>query len=89
MNPNPRLFSFVGGLEGDWKSTESCAIRGEPLPPVARLSIVPGRISLPTAGATWVLHGVTSNERYVTRAERSSLSQSPRRWAGPMRTSLS
>jgi chlorite dismutase len=73
MNPNPRLFSFVGGPEGDWKSTESCAIRGEPLLPVARLRIVPGHISLPTAGTTWVLHGITSNERYVTRAEKEQL----------------
>lgn len=73
MNPNPRLFSFVGGREGSWKVTESHTIKGDPLPSVERLEIVAANITQPTAGAAWVLHGVTSNERYVTRSEKEQL----------------
>jgi hypothetical protein len=73
MNPNPRLFSFVGGREGSWKVTESRTIKGDPLPAVERLEIVAGNIAQPTGGTAWVLHGVTSNERYVTRAEKEQL----------------
>jgi hypothetical protein len=73
MNPNSRLFSFVGGLEGDWIVTESCAITGKALPVTERLSAVPGNVTKPVAGAAWVLRGVTSNERYVTRAEKDQL----------------
>jgi hypothetical protein len=73
MNPNPRLFSFVGGLEGEWKVAESRIVTGEALPPADRLDIVPGIVTKPAAGGAWVLRGVTSNERYVTRAEKDQL----------------
>jgi hypothetical protein len=72
MIPNPRLFSFVGGTEGLWRVTSVKAVVGDPLHPVARLNVVPGATPLP-AGAEWMLRGVTSNERYVTRPEKSQL----------------
>lgn len=73
MNPNPRLFSFVGGREGPWKATESRIIKGEALPAIERLNIVPGNVAPPPAGAVWLLRGATSNERYVTRPEKEQL----------------
>ena len=73
MNPNPRLFSFVGGREGQWKATESRTIKGEALPAIERLNIVPGNVAPPPAGAVWLLRGATSNERYVTRPEKEQL----------------
>jgi hypothetical protein len=73
MNSNPRLFSFVGGREGQWKVTASRVISGDALPAVERLNVVQGNVSGPPAGAGWVLRGVTSNERYVTRPEKEHL----------------
>jgi hypothetical protein len=73
MNPNPRLFTFVGGREGKWKAIESRTITGDPLPAIERLNIVPGNVAPPPAGAVWLLRGVTSNERYVTRPEKEQL----------------
>lgn len=72
MNPNPRLFSFVGGDEGLWRVTETTAITGEAIPAVGRLNIVAG-IAYPPTGTSWVLRGVASNERYVTRPEKARL----------------
>ena len=73
MNPNPRLFSFVGGREGQWKATEARTIQGEALPAIERLNIVPGNVAPLPAGALWLLRGATSNERYVTRPEKEQL----------------
>lgn len=73
MNPNPRLFTFVGGREGPWKATESRTITGDALPAIERLNIVPGSVAPSSAGAVWLLRGATSNERYVTRPEKEQL----------------
>jgi hypothetical protein len=66
----PRLFAFTGGTEGEWLATSQRTITGEPLPAIERLAITP------TAQApvgTWTLRGITSNERYVERAEKAQL----------------
>ena len=73
MNLNPRLCSFVGGREGPWKIFATRAIAGEAPPATERLNLVGGDVAAPTADAGWVLHGVTSNERYVTRSEKDQL----------------
>ena len=73
MNPNPRLFSFVGGQAGQWKVISSRAIAGDALPANERLNMVAGNVPSPPAGAAWVLRGVTSHERYVTRPEKEQL----------------
>jgi chlorite dismutase len=72
MNSNPRLFSFIGGQEGPWKAIECRTIAGESLDGVDRLQIVADSISSSDT-ATWILRGATSNERYVTRAEKDQL----------------
>lgn len=68
---SPRLFSFIGGVTGEWRVRSSRAVVGEPLPEVAGVSLVAGPAS--GDGAAWVLRGATSNERYTTRAEKTEL----------------
>jgi len=73
-----RLVTFVGSSSGPWRIVSSHATIGLPLPPAARLRIVPGCATAPTDDARWALRGVTSNERYVTRPEKLQLvAQSP------------
>ncbi len=72
-DPNPRLFSFVGGATGAWRVTLVKPYIGEPLPGVARLDIANVNVLAKPAGAEWVLRGVTSNERYATRPEKTEL----------------
>lgn len=70
---NSRLFSFVGGSAGTWKVVSNTAVVGDPLPAVERLNIVAGAVPELPDGGKWTLRGVTSNERYVTRAEKDQL----------------
>jgi hypothetical protein len=72
VTPNPRLFSFVGGCSGPWKAVESRIIKGEGLAAIERLNLVAGSQAI-TPLCSWVLRGVTSNERYVTRSEKTQL----------------
>jgi chlorite dismutase len=65
----------VGAAAGEWTVERFDVISGPALPEVSHLRIVEG----PSAhagprDALWVLRGVTSNERYVTRAEQDALS---------------
>ncbi len=73
MNANPRLYSFVGGVAGHWAVSDSRAIIGEGLPEISCLDYVSGNIATTPEGASWVLRGATSNERYVTREEKDQL----------------
>jgi hypothetical protein len=70
---NPRLFTFVGGKKGAWSIVEAKAVVGASVPVAERLDIVNGAIPALPDGAKWLLRGVTSNERYVTRAEKDLL----------------
>ncbi len=69
---NPRLFSFVGGEIGTWKVIDTRIVVGKPLASTPRLDVVNAELTLP-ANANWLLRGVTSNERYVTRSEKDQL----------------
>ena len=66
-----RLFSFIGDTDGPWRIVGMRAIAGDSIPAAARLQVVPGDAQ--AAGAAWTLRGLTSNERYVTRPEKTSL----------------
>ena len=68
----PLLVTFVGGSEGEWRVESIAAVRGEGLPDASHLAVIDGPADIP-ATAAWVLRGVTSNERYVNRAEREHL----------------
>src|SRR5437868_9567752 len=70
---NPRLFTFVGGKAGGWTVVSARAIVGDTLPAVERLDIVNTAVPVLPDGAKWILRGVTSNERYATRAEKELL----------------
>lgn len=70
---NPRLYSFVGGDTGAWSVIRFQTVIGEPIPEVRKVDIVPGQLRGLPAGARWVLRGVTSNVRYVERAEKQQL----------------
>ncbi|MBC8126964.1 MAG: chlorite dismutase family protein [Gloeobacteraceae cyanobacterium ES-bin-144] len=72
MISNPRLFSFIGGNEGPWKSIGTRTIVGDSLAEIERLRIQEGHAD-PSSEDQWILHGATSNERYVTRPEKEQL----------------
>ncbi|MBL9169228.1 MAG: chlorite dismutase family protein [Verrucomicrobiales bacterium] len=76
MNPNPRLFSFAGGREGLWRLMGSRAVIGEGLPAVEAVSVSAGSVLPGNDEKKWVLRGVTSNDRYVTRSEKQQLQAS-------------
>lgn len=69
--PPDRLFAFVGGAGGPWSIVRNVAVRGEGLPAAARLDVVTG--GAPEPAGAWTLRGVVSNERYVTRGEKTAL----------------
>jgi hypothetical protein len=69
---NSRLFTFIGGETGNWSITDTRRITGDPWTPARKLTVVNGPAS-DLAGAKWLLRGVTSNERYVTRADKDDL----------------
>ena len=68
--PAPRLFHFIAGTIGPWIVTGTQAISGATLPAAARITVSP---EPPPAAALWSLRGITSHERYVTRAEKTTL----------------
>lgn len=77
MIGNPRLFSFIGSRQGRWRVNAQTTLKGTPLPNVERIDVRRGSVehdhgSVPVENA-WILQGVTSNERYVTSAEKSRL----------------
>jgi len=75
MDHNGRLFTFVGGNAGPWEVTSLRGVVGDGLAAADRLRIVPGEVPQ-EQGSGWSLRGVTSHERYVTRAEKTKLAAS-------------
>ncbi|KPK12331.1 MAG: chlorite dismutase [Acidithiobacillales bacterium SG8_45] len=68
-----RLFSFSGGDTGLWRVTNMETMIGEQLPAAKRLEIASTSSSPVDPQASWVLRGITSNERYVDREERRQI----------------
>ena len=68
------LFTFIGGEVGNWKITRMESVVGTTLEPVARVDMYNGSLSTLPAKATWLLRGVVSYERYVTKEEKNKLS---------------
>ena len=68
-----RLFTFSGGDTGPWRVTNMETMIGEQLPAAKRLAIASTSSSTVDPQASWVLRGITSNERYVDREERSQI----------------
>jgi len=72
-SPATRLFHFVAGNTGPWQVNAIHCLCGDPLPAASRIAVVPDTPEFHLNGATWSLRGITSNERYVTRAEKTAL----------------
>src|SRR6266849_3686211 len=71
--PPPVMVSFAGGSAGGWRVDWMKEVRGPGLERVDRVAVVEGSVVPVSSGARWVLRGVTSNERYVTRPEHEAL----------------
>lgn len=69
--------AFVGGKLGDWRVVSMASVCGASIEPVASIAIVrPGSgLPAPAPASAWVLEGQTSNIRYATRVEATSLRQ--------------
>jgi len=70
----PLLVTFAGGEIGSWAVERHETVAGAPLEPTSRLEVIEGaterRLDWRPA---WILRGVTSNERYVSRIEHEAL----------------
>ncbi|TMK38383.1 MAG: chlorite dismutase family protein [Actinobacteria bacterium] len=64
---------FLGGRRGEWTIERMEAVVGPSLPSASRVHVQEGAVREATSDSAWILRGVTSNERYVTRAEREQL----------------
>ena len=69
--------TFAAGAAGSWSIERITPIRGATLPHATRLEVHEG--SFTRSDESWVLRGITSNARYVERAEKRELdARSPR-----------
>jgi hypothetical protein len=66
-----RQFSFVGSATGRWTVRKQSTLVGEPLESVQAIEVLAGLAN--SSFASWVLSGITSNERYVNRDEKKQL----------------
>lgn len=80
----PLLVHFSGGSEGRWRVDSMTAVKGQGLPHVARISMAEGEG--PATPGTWTLRGFTSNTRYTTRVELTSLNAKSANLARPEAT---
>jgi hypothetical protein len=70
-SPTSRLVTFAAGNAGPWRIREIRPVIGPTLESAPCLAVLASDDAPP--GATWQLRGITSNERYVTRAEKTAL----------------
>lgn len=70
---NLRFFAFVGGDAGIWRVARMETVAGETIPEAKRLNIVAGPGFQNDQQTSWVLRGITSNDRYVVRDEKDQL----------------
>ena len=71
---HPLLVSFAGGDIGSWAVCRLEAVAGASLGAVSHLEVIEGYAdAISDARPAWVLRGVTSNERYVSRVEHDTL----------------
>ena len=73
ISPSITRVSFVAARTGEWQVDRVRGIRGPTLPDAAAVSRLEGPAFDTPQQAVWVLRGVRSNERYVTRDERRRL----------------
>jgi hypothetical protein len=64
---------FVGGTTGEWRVEGLTVLCGPPLTRPVRLAVLENDATLTTGHPDWILRGVTSHQRYTTRAEALAL----------------
>jgi hypothetical protein len=70
---NERSYSFIGGDSGDWRIDSVRPVTGTALACPPRLAIEHSQVAALPVGAAWLLRGVTSNQRYTSRAQQTKL----------------
>lgn len=70
---NARATTFVGGKTGSMLVVSQTTISGQPIARVDGIDMITGIAADLPADAAWALHGVTSNDRYTTRVEKTEL----------------
>ncbi len=73
MEQKPIFVTFAGGDTRSWRVERMETVTGPALPSVCRVAVIEGRDSPLPRRAAWLLHGITSYERYVRRAEHEML----------------
>ncbi len=68
-----RFYTFLAGDTGQWSVAAIHAVIGQSLETAPRLDIQNSNLQELPIGSRWLLRGVTSNQRYVTRPEQASL----------------
>ncbi len=68
-----RFYTFVGGDTGQWSLVSMQTVIGQSMETAPRLDIQNANLQELPIGSRWLLRGVTSNQRYVTRPEQASL----------------
>ncbi len=80
----PLTVTFVGASSGTWTVERLETVSGPPLDPASHLEMMEGRAAAVSVGeAYWVLRGVTSNERYISRVEHDALESRQERLGRP------
>jgi len=69
----PLQVAFIGGGVGSWLIERFETVAGAPLKPASRLEVIEGEGGVTNGKPAWVLRGVTSNLRYVSRTEHGAL----------------
>src|SRR5258707_3431824 len=65
--------AFVGASSGTWAVERMVVVSGASLAPASHVSVVDGSDAGSTGQAAWLLPAVTSNNRYVRRADHDAL----------------
>jgi len=80
----PVSVAFVGTSQGRWSVERLETVSGPSLPPARHVEFLEGEAAGRSVGdAAWVLRGITSYERYVTRAEHDALALRQERLGRP------
>lgn len=72
---SPLHVKFVGGASGSWRVLGVTAIVGDGLARPERVDVRESASPAPSPLGAWTLSGVTSNHRYVERAEATTLTR--------------
>ncbi len=70
---NSRATTFVGGKTGSMLVASHATISGQPIARVDAVDMIAGIPTDLPLDAIWAVHGVASNDRYTTRAEKTEL----------------